>query len=192
MSPLNKTRTIACVGWGSLIWDPRELPVRSEWFDDGPWLPIEFARQSANGRITLVICGVGHHVRSCWSLLAADDIETAKAAVAAREGIKNRYLRHHVGFWDAASGRSNGARADTIAQWAQAKNLDAVLWANLPIGFIGRRGKIPRVEEILDYLRRQPPVPARLAEEYIRRTPPQIDTHYRRMIERELGWVSSS
>jgi hypothetical protein len=43
---------IACVGWGSLVWDPRDLPVKGAWRPDGPRLPIEFARQSDNGRLT--------------------------------------------------------------------------------------------------------------------------------------------
>lgn len=187
MSP-EKELAIACVGWGSLVWEPRELPLRSLWFDDGPWLPVEFARQSANGRITLVICGVEHRVRTYWSLMAASDLQTAKAAFAAREGIKPRNAERHVGLWEAASGRSQGAAASTISQWAQEKELDAVLWANLPIGFIGRRGKVPSAEDILGYLRRLPPVPGKLAEEYVRRTPPQIETQYRRLIEHELGW----
>lgn len=47
--------TIVCLCWGSLIWDAGELPVCSAWHADGPALPIEFARESADGRITLVV-----------------------------------------------------------------------------------------------------------------------------------------
>lgn len=184
----DKPLAIACIGWGSLVWEPRTLPLRSAWFEDGPWLPIEFARQSANGRITLVICGVEHRVRAYWSFMAATDIESAKTVFAAREGIKRQNAGRHVGCWEAASGRSQGSAAPAISEWAQEKKLDAVLWANLPIGFIGRRGKVPSAEEILDYLRRLPPVPSKLAEEYVRKTPPQIETQYRSLIERELGW----
>ena len=50
-----KASKIACIAWGSLVWDPRELPVTAVWRRDGPALPIEFARCSVDRRITLVI-----------------------------------------------------------------------------------------------------------------------------------------
>jgi hypothetical protein len=46
---------IACIGWGSLIWDNGNLDSKGDWQNDGPMIPVEFARQSKNGRITLVI-----------------------------------------------------------------------------------------------------------------------------------------
>ncbi|CAI2718692.1 hypothetical protein [Nitrospina watsonii] len=51
--------TIACIGYGSLIWSPRTLGPHLKhpdcWFGDGPKLPVEFARESDRRRITLVI-----------------------------------------------------------------------------------------------------------------------------------------
>ncbi len=79
--------TIACLGWGSLIWDPRELPVLRTWFEDGPLLPIEFARESDDGRITLVLAEDQPLVRSRWALMNVADRAAAREAVRRREGI---------------------------------------------------------------------------------------------------------
>ncbi len=48
-------RKIGIIGWGSLIWDPRGLPIKCKWHKNGPELPIEFSRISQDGRLTLVI-----------------------------------------------------------------------------------------------------------------------------------------
>ncbi len=47
--------TIVCLGWGSLVWNRGGLRLVGEWNEDGPAIPIEFARQPDNGRMTLVI-----------------------------------------------------------------------------------------------------------------------------------------
>ena len=58
---------IVCIGWGSLIWDTRSLDVDVHWRADGPMLPIEFARESSDGRITLVIVQGFASVLTLWS-----------------------------------------------------------------------------------------------------------------------------
>src|SRR5882757_9070612 len=80
---------IACLGWGSLIWRPDNLLIRREWFGDGPLLPIEFVRQSNDGRLTLVITDTAKAVRTLWALMATDDLNTAKQSLKIREGIPN-------------------------------------------------------------------------------------------------------
>ncbi len=35
---------IAILGWGSLIWDRRDLQIAGDWQQGGPVLPIEFSR----------------------------------------------------------------------------------------------------------------------------------------------------
>lgn len=181
--------TIGCLGWGSLIWDPRNLPVRGAWFDDGPLLPIEFARESSDGRITLVICNVNYRVRSCWALLDANDLSTAKRYLATREGIEDKNIEKSIGLWEAAGGTSHGAGASEIAQWAQTKQLDVVVWTNLEVGLKSKRGTVPAIKAVLDHLRTLPHAQGVLAERYIRKAPPQIDTEYRRQIAQELGWL---
>ena len=45
----------AILAWGSLVWDPRDLQTVAEFAPNGPLLPIEFCRISADGRLTLAI-----------------------------------------------------------------------------------------------------------------------------------------
>jgi hypothetical protein len=124
---------IACLGWGSLIWDPRSLPIRRPWFNDGPLLPIEFARESTDKRITLVIVPNNLAevacVRTLWALMVAPTLDVARTELAKREGtgVKN------IGCWpDEVLPKEVG---EVVEAWAKGRALDGVVWTALPPKF---------------------------------------------------------
>jgi len=180
---------IACLGWGSLVWDPRDLPVRRPWFVDGPLLPIEFARGSDDKRITLVITPKTALVRSLWALCSIDDLNQARILLAERESPKAKDIKQVTGAWNGEkTSEPNCAR---IADWARQRGIEAVLWTNLRPK-VGKVERIPSLQEVLQHLKMLPYEQQRHAERYIRMAPRQIDTEYRRAIEREFGWTCLS
>ena len=174
---------IACLGWGSLIWNPRGLPIRRYWFDDGPLLPVEFVRQSADGRITLAVESSARPVRVLWALMDTEDTEEACKALGQREGIAEANLARHVGRWPQGTAEPH----PRIKQWARARDLDAVIWTALPPQLEGVK-RTPSEKEVIAYLQRLRGTKRDEAERYIRRAPRQIDTAYRRGIEAALQW----
>jgi hypothetical protein len=180
---------IACLGWGSLVWDPRDLPVRGPWFADGPFLPIEFARQSRDGCITLVLAPGRPPVRSLWAMLAIGNLSDACAALAAREGIRASNVRRYVGVWTCNDRPATDGIVQTIEVWGRQRELDAVIWPALPPAFRHRRGYIPTAGEVVDYLSKLEGARRGRAEKYVRRAARQIDTDCRRYIAARLGWT---
>lgn len=178
---------IACLGWGSLVWDPRDLLIRQTWFLDGPLLPVEFCRQSDNGRITLVLVPEKPSIRTLWALFSTEVLDDAIESLRVREDILPKNVSSHIGRW--VGGKRSKALDPEIRHWASKMKLDAVLWTALPPKYGGSNGVVPSAKEVVDYLARLPYEKRRLAEEYVRRTPLQIDTDYRRQIEMHLGWV---
>ena len=57
---------IVYLGWGSLIWNTKGLKTKGEWQNDGPLLPVEFARVSRDGRLTLVLYPGAKKFRVQW------------------------------------------------------------------------------------------------------------------------------
>jgi hypothetical protein len=67
------------LAWGSLVWDPRELQTAAKFAPDGPLLPIEFCRISADGRLTLAIDE--RFGALCKSYSAPSALESLDAAI---------------------------------------------------------------------------------------------------------------
>lgn len=183
-------RRIACIGWGSLIGNPGCLVTLGTWTNDGPQLPVEFARESADGRITLVICPTATRVPTHWILLNQPDIQAAKENLGFREYAKAtpEWISKSIGFWDREEATQYGMESETIAAWGAAQGLDGVVWTNLPCGFKASRGTMPSGEEVLGHLLRLDTAAQGKAEAYVRNAPAEVDTAYRREITAHFGW----
>ena len=178
---------IGCLGWGSLIWNPGVLGVEpDDWRPDGPLLPIEFARQSEDGRVTLVLVPEADPVNVLWCLLPHDSLDLNKEFLRQREGCAPR----RIGCWQQST-ESPRDCPKTIPSWAMKKDLDAVIWTALPSKWDGIDGKVPPSFEVVRYLKTLTGLSAEKAEEYVRRAPEQIRSNYRSAIEDALGWYPS-
>lgn len=178
---------IACLGWGSLVWDARNLPVHRKWFSDGPLVKVEFLRQSKDKRITLVLHDSAEPVRSLWALMTVKAIDDAKKALAAREGISDKNIKKHIGCWSRND--PEPACILEIEAWAVARGVEHIIWTALPPKYDGKC-KRPSADEVLNHLSGLTGPERDNAERYIRRAPAQIDTPHRRLIEARLGWSS--
>lgn len=178
-------KKIACIGWGSLIWDSRTLPIQRYWFQDGPFIPVEFSRQSADGRLTLVIDPSARSVRTLWAKMDNMELGSAIDALRNREGIPKSSI-DKIGNWSVGDKSPN--HIPGLPEWAKSVGVEAVIWTALGPKFNNKNGKVPTAEQAVQYLKTLSGTTLDEAEKYIRNTPVQIDTEYRRRFEAELGW----
>lgn len=176
---------IACLGWGSLIWNPGILPVEGgSWYEDGPQLPIEFTRVSKGGRLTLVVTEGVPTLTVFWSRLLVDSIDEAITALSAREGCP----RGAIGYW-TGDRISQHAQAAVIEAWANDRGHEGVVWTALKPGFPDSRGKPLSCAQAIAHLRDLKGPQLDDAQAYVRQAPRSIRTPYRIKIEREFGWT---
>lgn len=180
-----RTLRIACLGWGSLIWDPRSLPIRSEWFKDGPFAPVEFTRWSFDGRMTLVIDPRATPRRLLWAHMLPVDLSVARESLRDRERIPQADCASRIGSWQL--GGAAPVHIPDLPEWAEAQGLDAAIWTALGPQFRGE-DRSPSIDEVIGYLRGIDGLIREQAKQYVERTPRQIDTDYRHQIEAALGW----
>lgn len=173
---------IACLGWGSLIWESGALPLAGDWYLDGPRMPIEFSRVGDGGELSTAICLDAPLLTVCWALLDVETLDQACAALREREQVSSQ-REDGVGTLLVAD-KPVGA----IMRWARERRIDAVIWTALPPRFKGVEGRILSAHDAVAYLRGLTGDTLEHARRYIEQVPEQIDTPYRRIIERQLGW----
>ncbi len=176
---------IACLGWGSLIWDPRTLPIQRHWFQDGPLISVEFARQSSDGRLTLVIEPNAKPVRSLWAVMDDMDLDDAIEALRSRENISKKAVSK-IGHWSI--GEESPDDIPDLPEWNRGRGIESVIWTALGPKFNKKDDEVPVADQAVQYLRSLSGSVRDEAEKYVRNAPPQIDTDYRRRFEAELGW----
>lgn len=157
-----------------------------DWKADGPKLPVEFARESSNSRMTLVIVDQATPVPTMWTRLDVETVEDAVRALNEREGAT---WIGSIGRWPL--GERQHRYADEVGDWAREKGLDGVVWTDLKAGFRGARGPVPTLDEVLRYLGKLTGDARKMAAEYIAKAPVQIATPYRSELERLLGIEAS-
>lgn len=200
--------SIAILAWGSLIWNPGDLPISGKWQQDGSVLPIEFNRISDNGlpapqsfasrqagRLTLVIDerhGVNVSTRYALSpglpkprrRQARSALSEAVTDLQRREGCPPE----NIGFVEMAGGRVSPKAAERhpnacerIQAWAVEKGFDAVVWTALVRRFKDRIN-VPFSTAAVRYLRGRPASQQASALESIRNAPPEVMTPVRRAV----------
>ena len=173
---------IACLGWGSLVWKQGPLDVKGEWKLDGPVVPIEFCRVSDGGELATAICLNTSPVQVLWSWLNTDNLASAIEMLRLREGIPADRI-DGIGSMTLSE-----QPVGTLAEWAQEKGIESVIWTGLPARSLSTEGRVPSAEEVISYLSQLEGETRHHARRYIEQVPAQIDTPYRREIARQLNW----
>ena len=177
--------TVIGLGWGSLVWNPGVLRCKGGWREDGPALPLEFARTSRDGKLTLVLVDGARPVPTLWTELDYRSPDEAQAALAGREGCPLMSIGRWPGF---SRGHDDGTRA-IIAAWAARREIHAALWTALPPKFEDQAGRVPEsAQQAIEYLRSRDPDTLAKCREYIERAPVQVTTTFRAAIEEAMGW----
>ncbi len=178
---------IAVLGWGSLLWDPRDLQLATPFALTGPNLPIEFCRVSKNHRLTLVIDeNFGTLCQTYAATSAYASLDEAVENLRLREGMNSTA---DVGFIETA-GQTRSPLAterhphvvETIADWALHAGYDAAIWTALESGFERQSGEpfsVTAAMRFLEKLEQEDQEAFARALEYIRRAPAATQTPVR-------------
>ena len=180
---------VAIIGWGSLIHDRGVLRLVDGWHRDGPLLPVEFARTSVNGTLSLVITpDHGTTVTTYWAESMHHDVSLVRENLRLRERTPDVRNIAAVTWRGEVLGRTRySAIEDAVIGWLRSnrKNtmVDAAVWTSLkPKGLDSYTPK--KVGAFIDSDRADK---SRI-QDYIRRAPAQTITALRLELEKLPGW----
>ena len=177
------------LAWGSLVWDPRDLQTAGKFVANGPLLPIEFCRISADGQLTLAIDeSFGALCKTYSAPSALESLDAARDNLCQREGMADARA---IGFVEPASNRQSDLAMEshpqvvaTIAAWAESIGYDAAIWTALASNFDewGKGGEpfsVSAAMQYLETLERDDAAKFARALAYIRKAPPEVETPVR-------------
>jgi hypothetical protein len=181
---------IALLGWGSLLWESAgEFDAQhGPWQSDGPVLKIEFSRISSSrqGALTLVIdpaSGVPATVAYCFS--RRSDIAQAIEDLRIREGTSVERIG-----WVEPDGKTrfrDRQSGDAIRAWAAERDVDGVVWTDLPSNFAKKCRQPFSVPAALAYLQGLDAEGKAKALDYINRAPLFIRTPLRDAVADQMS-----
>lgn len=177
-------RQIAILGWGSLIWCPGSLLIKSAWHRDGPPLPIEFARVSNDGRLTLVIHPESPEQQTLWAAAVSEDLNVVRKNLQKREGTSPELI-HSATADGHFSGSVSKVVCDAVTKWLKEHpDFQACVWTGLPSNWKSDF----TVSLAIQYLKNLPVESRARAREYIQNAPGQIQTAVRAAARNQLLW----
>jgi hypothetical protein len=155
-------------------------------------LPIEFARISQDGRLTLVIHPSSKDQRTYWALSEFTTVDEVRRNLGERENAKVADIHYLVRNGDTSKGISQQIVERLNAWLAANDDIQAVVWTGLCSNWEEKRGRDFTVDDAVNYLKtlefsETHEAIIYRAREYVRNTPPNIQTKVREKM-RALGW----
>jgi len=175
---------IAVIGWGSLIWNRRDLKIAEDWITGGgPTLPIEFSRVSKDCRLTLVIDHVnGVEVKTRYAISSFSNLHDAIENLRIREDAESSKPIGYINLRNGQNRAKGAAGAETIRAWARDAQVEAVIWSDFQPNFKEQTECEFSVDNGVRYLLNLPRRARENAFDYIRKAPEEVDTPLRRKL----------
>ncbi len=161
---------IACLGWGSLIWDRARFLSGGSGSTTGHLRQLSSPVNPRTGRVTLVIDQSAAPVRLLWAQMTTTDLSRAKESLRDREQLTAKEWSSFIGSWQRGDPAPD--TIPSLSAWAEARGAEAVIWTALGPKFNGKDRKSPSGEEAIAYLNTLTGPQRDNAKQYIDRIPP--------------------